>query len=186
MSAFDTCRATEARSMAILLRFLDDHDGRYVMTNKGALAKFLQDSIGDIIFNDAKLEMWTVECKAEEENKYGNFFLEHWSNKNLENKIDHAQHGSNPGWMIKLRTDFLFYHFLSSDDLYIIPFFRLKRWAFGHSVGAPNIYKYPPEKRQRKYQQSNDTWGYCVPIDVIGEEVGFKHVHPKQIPLPEF
>ena len=48
------------------------------------------------------------------------------------------------------------------DRLYFIPFKKLRRWAFHDH----NIYKWP-ERKQGKYQQLNDAWGRCVPIDVI-------------------
>lgn len=185
MNAYDAGRKVEAQSMAVLHPFLDETQGRWVMTAKGALARYLQETTGDLIFNDAGNRMWTVECKAEKENKTGNLFLEVWSNRNLDRRDDNAKYGSNPGWMLKLRADLLFYHFIDTDDLYIINLFELQRWAFGYENVAGSIWDYP-ERRQGKYVQANDTWGRCVPISTLQHELGqknFKHVHPRQIPL---
>jgi hypothetical protein len=182
MNAFNAGKKIEAQSMAILQRFLDDRDNRWVMTNKGPLARYLQEVLGDFIINTAKQECWTVECKAELENRYNNFFLETWSNRNLENRASHGERGSNPGWLKKCRADLLFYHFVGPDDLYIINLFRLQQWALGHGDVKGRMYDFP-EKPQSKYVQLNDTWGRCVPISVVKEEVGFRHVNPKQIPL---
>jgi len=182
MNDFQRCGAVEARSMAILIPFLSERaDGRLVMTNKGTLSRHLQETIGDALMSIDEGKMWSVECKAEEENKYGNFFLETWSNKNLDTRSNHARLGSNPGWLLKLRADLLFYHFLASDELYIINLFKLQQWAFGCSGQPGRLYDYRPEKKQGKYAQLNDTWGICVPIADIDRDVGFRLVHPEQI-----
>lgn len=180
MTSFEKAKNVELRSMQILTRFLDERENKWVATNKGPLSRFLQQVLGDFIINTAKQECWTVECKAEEENKYGNFFLETWSNRNLESRESHGERGSNPGWLHKLRADLLFYHFLKEDELYIINLFRLQQWAFGHSGKAGRIYAFP-ERAQSKYSQLNDTWGRCVPISVIRDEVGFRLAYPKQV-----
>jgi len=181
MNAFvDTCRI-ERESISILMPFLDHKaDGRVVLTHKGILARHLQETVGDALFNLPDGTIWGVEFKAEKENKHGNFFLETWSNKNLDNRKTHSERGSNPGWMMKLRADLLFYHFIESDELYIINFFRLKQWAFGCSGMAPNIYKFD-ERKQSKYLQHNDTWGRCVPIHIIAQTIGYRLIHPKKL-----
>lgn len=182
MNSFGRAQMVEARSMQILTRFLDDRGNKWVVTNKGPLARVLQETLGDFVINTVRQECWTVECKAEEENKYKNFFLETWSNRNLENRLSHGERGSNPGWLKKVRADLLFYHFLKSDELYIINLFRLQQWAFGHGDKPGRIYAFP-ERAQSKYSQANDTWGRCVPIDVIHREVDFRLVFPRQIEL---
>ncbi len=178
MNSFDDTRRVEARSLAILVPYLLEwSDGRLVLTSKGSLSRYLQETVGDLLMNQPSGHLHSVEFKAEQENKYGNFFLETWSNRNLEDKNSHAMRGSNVGWLAKLKADWLFYHFLGSDELFIMDLFKLQRWAFGANGAAGSIYKYP-EKPQSKYPQPNDTWGRCVPIEIIEDQVHFKRVRP--------
>jgi hypothetical protein len=98
------------------------------------------------------------EMKAEETAQHGNFFLETWSNRAL----------FKPGWMLTSQCDFLCYYFLD-EGLYVIDFGALRRWAFHER----RLYRYP-ERCQGKRRQRNDSWGRCVPVSVVGDEVGFK------------
>lgn len=180
MSGFRESQKVETRSRAILLPFLEEHsNGRFVVTDKGPLARAFQLQCGDVLFNDHAGRIRAVELKAEEEEKWGNFFLETWSNRNLDRMCDHCERGSNQGWLYHTRADTLFYHFLDTGRLYIIDLFKLKRWAFGYGTGAGRIYSFP-EKPQSKYSQLNDTHGRCVPISVVRSEVGFKVFYPQQ------
>jgi hypothetical protein len=186
MNAFDKlCRPIELQGMAILEPFLRQRaDGALVVLDKGPLARALQESTGDAIVQMPNRTAYAVEIKIETENKYGNAFLETWSNKNLRNRDNHARLGSNPGWMFKLKADLLFYYFLKNDELFVFDFFKLKRWAFGGAEGNERgrIYDFP-EKTQSKYTQLNDTWGRCVPFDVLRKEVGYAVIHPTQLAL---
>ena len=168
--------------MAILLPYLDNETGgRVVMTSKGVLARFLQITVGDALLNDRAGAVWSVEIKAEERHT-GNLFLETWSNKNLNEKPSYALRGSTMGWLFSCRADLLHYYFLDTDDLYVIPLFRLKRWAFGANKSAGRIYDFP-EVGQAKYSQLNDTHGRLVPIETIRQEVGLKHLKVRQLAL---
>lgn len=174
MNAFKDASLVEARGMKILLPFLDEQAGRgLVLTSKGSLARRLQLVAGDVLYNDKNDRLWAVEIKCEEENKFGNLFLETWSNRNLEDKANHSYHGSNQGWLHHCRADLLLYYFLDSDELYIIDLFSLKRWAFGCANTPGRIYGFD-EKPQAKRAQRNDTWGRCVPIAVLNRELGTK------------
>jgi hypothetical protein len=153
-----------------------------VVTSKGPLSKYVQEVIGDVIMNSDAETFWAIEIKTEQENRHHNFFLETWSNKNLDDKRSHAERGSNPGWLLKLRADVLFYYFLASDDLFIIDLFKLKRWAFGCNEHQGKIWEYD-EKLQGKSRQMNDTWGRCVPICVIRKEVGLTRTKVAQLQL---
>ncbi len=184
MNSFDKGRVVEARSFAILMPYLlEESGGRLVITNKGRLAPFLQETVGDLVMNmPSDGRMWSVECKAELENKWGRFFFETWSNRNLEDRDSHSYRGSTVGWLAKLRADLLFYHFIGSDELYIFDFFKLKCWAFGSGEDAGHLYQYK-ERRQSKYPQPNDTWGRCVPILDIKRDLNPKLIHPRQLTL---
>jgi hypothetical protein len=124
--------------------------------------------------------VWSIEIKVEQF-WTGNLFLETWSNRNLDDKASHAERGSRPGWMVSTRADLLASYFLDTDDLVVVPLFRLKRWAFG-SGEEGGIYAWP-EKRQARYAQANDTWGRCVPVEVLEREVGAKRMHVLQMAL---
>jgi hypothetical protein len=186
MSGFTKAQAVEARGLRILLPFLEEqsHEGRYVLTSKGRLAKHLQETVGDALFNSDVETIHSVEFKIEEKHT-GNLFIETWSNRNFDDKRDHAEYGPNPGWAHKLKADLLFYYFLDNDALYIINLFRLQQWAFGHHDVPGNIYRYR-EVPQGKYAQRNDTHGRLVPVVDLqkGLDPGaIRRTFPKQIEM---
>ncbi len=113
----------------------------------------------------------------------GNLFLETWSNRNLEDKASHAERGTTPGWLVTTRADVLLFYFLDTDSAVALPVFRLKRWAFGSGEHG-GVYAWP-ERRQRAYSQANDTWGRCVPVEVVEREVGAKRLSVRQMDLWE-
>jgi len=182
VNGFSAASKVEARALAILLPYLDEQaDGRVVLTSKGTLARFLQVTIGDVILNDKEGRVWSVELKAEEKHT-GNLFLETWSNKNLIDQQSHAARGSTIGWLYSCRADLLMYYFLDSDDLYIIPLLRLKRWAFGSNGRAGRIYAFQ-EVEQEKYEQMNDTYGRLIPIAALAKEIQFRQLRVRQLAL---
>jgi hypothetical protein len=158
MNAFEAGKSVEQRSREILHPFIQQRafNGQFVVTSKGPLARELQRSVGDLLYNTDAETVYSAEMKAEEENKWGRFFLEMWSNREW----------FTPGWMIYLKTDLLLYHFLKEDLLYPIPFMALRKWAFHRG----RIYAFP-ERQQSKYKQANDTWGRCVPIEILVREL---------------
>lgn len=158
MNGFDAARTVEQRSLKILLPFVQQRafNGQYVVTSKGPLARELQKTVGDVFYNSDPETIYSAEIKAEESKKHGNFFLETWSNRAR----------FTLGWMFNLKTDLLLYYFLEEDELYAIPFLKLRKWAFHDG----RIYQYP-ERQQAKYDQLNDTWGRCVPCQTICREL---------------
>lgn len=164
---------------------LKQSDGRLVVTDKGHLARFLQETVGDVLMNvGSEAKLWSAELKAEIRNAHGNFFFETWSNRNLEDRASHALRGSNVGCLAKSRADLLFYHFIEDDDCYIFDNFKLKRWAFGTNDQLGRLYDFK-ERRQSKYPQPNDTWGRCAPITVVCRELRPRLIHPLRLTLPE-
>jgi len=168
VTSFEKCCKVEQQAWSALLPLLKEKafDGRFVFTDKGRLSKLLQKIVGDAIFNDRKGTVWSIEVKAEKENKHGNFFLETWSNRKR----------YTPGWMFNCDADMLWYFFLDEMRLFAFYLPELKWWAFAKENGrglAGRIWDFPA-KRQSKYEQMNDTWGRCVPIAVIVEEVRHK------------
>jgi hypothetical protein len=96
------------------------------------------------------------EWKFEEEDRYGNFYFETYSNKSK----------NFPGWMFKnMKAQFLWYGFLDTGKVYLFDFIKLKEWF------KENYLTYK-EKPQGKYVQNNDTWGRPVSIKVM-KELGF-------------
>lgn len=193
MSAFQDTKEIERLAWADLEPLIRRraHRGQFVSTDKGRHSREMQKSIGDVISNagvgiahSAALrglgisvgDVVGTELKAEEEEKYGNFFLEEWSNKKWETL----------GWLHTLDTDLLWYYFLDTRNLYEISFHLLKKWweEEGRHCGYDL-------KRQRKHEQLNDTWGWCVPIaDVCAaipaikwsiDSDGFEYAHGDQI-----
>lgn len=171
MNAYDSARGVEAQANALIYPLIAEmSDGRFVVTNKGPLAKWLQECVGDVLLMDGDA-VRSVEIKAERKFTR-NVFLETFSNKNLEDRVSHAERGTNPGWMFKLKSDVLLYYFLDEDLLLWIDMFHLKRWMFGCSSapGAFNSGRFA-ERVQRTYQQLNDTHGLIVPIRTLYEEL---------------
>lgn len=171
MNAFDSARGIESQSMALLLPYLNEvSDGRLVLTSKGTLARWLQESVGDAMLMKGDVT-YAVEIKAEQKHT-GNVFLETWSNRNLEHKPGHASHGQSVGWLMKIRADLLLYYFIDKDVLYSFDVFELKRWMFGKgdSLGAWGSGRYR-ELCQRRYAQMNDTWGLLAPLRVLHDEM---------------
>ena len=175
MNAFDNARQIELAGKEDLVRFLEAQacSGRVVLTDKGPLSTFLQETVGDAVMNDRQMDTWGVEFKIEEKHT-GNLFLETWSN--LARR--------NPGWTVKLNADILLYYFLDCKHLYSISFQRLAKWAFGDSdafrqdqrvIGRSpgRIYDFP-ERKQRKRDQRNDTWGRVVPVTTLEKEIGLR------------
>ncbi len=172
MSAFDAASKVEARSWEILRPFVEvrSFDGRYVRTAKGRLARELQRTVGDVLYNHDDETVWSIEIKAEEKFT-GNLFIERWSNRSR----------FTPGWLETLNCDLLLYHFLGNDSLYGYNFYKLRQWFYwGENGRHPAAHNYPQVK-QRKYSQLNDTWGYLVPIDAIPKATAVGSWHPERM-----
>lgn len=158
MSGFTLAQAVEAKSVRILTPLLrkQSFNGQFVLVNKGRLGKEIQATAGDVIMNKAGGTFQTVEIKAEAEDIHGNLFLESWSNRSR----------WKPGWFLTIQSDWLLYHFVSDWKLYAVPFDDLRSWAFNRwRICDFN------EKPQGKYEQLNDTWGWCVPIATLRAEI---------------
>lgn len=183
MNAFASAQTVESRGKDLLKPWLHEQaaDGAVVWTTKGALSRELQDIFGDVLFNTQGERVWCVELKVEQ-TWTGRLFLEVWSNRNLENRDNHARLGSNVGWMMKQKADLLFYYFLDVDRLLVMPLFQLKRWAFGYGETPGQIWKYQ-QKKQGRYQQLNDTWGACVPVDDIARRVRVRQFSLRQLTM---
>jgi len=172
MSAFHKCKQVEAESFRQLEPLIERRalQGRFVTTAKGRLAADLQKKYGDVLMNRPNGDICAVEIKAEQQEKYGNFFFEEWSNRSRQ----------TAGWMRTLDVDWLLYHFLrdassSTGILYCIPFPDLQRWAYETPSRAnpplPGRLQDYELRRQEKWDQPNDTWGYAVNIWEFATEV---------------
>lgn len=168
MNAYEQARTVETKGRDRLMPFLIDRYDHVVVTDKGPLARYVQEVLGDVIVNQ-RGQMWTIEIKIEERHT-GNLFLETWSNRNLENRYNQKSLGSTLGWMHTCKADLLFYYFLDTDWLYMIDMFQLRRWAFGTNGRDGRCYSFP-EKGQGRYVQKNDTYGRIVPIKALFSEM---------------
>lgn len=161
--------------MAILEPYIRTiaHEGRYVWTAKGRLAKELQTEYGDLFLQAKQQQVFTLELKAEQQDKYGNVFLEEWSNRSRFKR----------GWMDSLNVDYLLYHFIDDDKVLVLNFQELKKWAYYcPSGGRPKLYEHPM-KPQSSREQLNDTWGVCVPIAALPGSVLIKAIKPSDFSL---
>lgn len=175
-NAFAIASGVEKKGMEVLLPYIRERslNGQLVTTEKGRLSMELQARYGDVLFNAKNGEVVAVEVKIEQRNKYGNLFLETWSNRNYQM--------SKRGWLDTLNADYIWYYFLDDDELYIIDFPRLWNWCYV----AGNIYNYP-EKEQKKYDQLNTTCGRVVPIEhlLAAQQDGGKIIAAVRAPLSE-
>lgn len=155
MNAFRKKQEIEKASLKILLPFVEQQGwgSHYVLTQEGKKSLEIQKIYGDILMNHLGA-LVCVEVKCEQENKFGNLYLETWSNRSR----------YTLGWMFTLQCDVLLYHFLSDDELYVLRFDKLREWAFHKQ----QIWKFE-EKPEGQSDQQNDTWGRCVPIKVLTE-----------------
>jgi len=182
VNAYAEASLVEHRGLAVLLPYLEEraYRGRLVSTAKGPLSRTLQKSFGDFFMNVDTETVRSLEIKVER-HWTGNLFLETWSNRNLDDREAHYEHGSTPGWLVTSRADLLLFYFLDTDDLITVPLLRLKRWAFD-SGPQGGIYGWP-ERPQRQYRQANDSWGRVVPVDHLEREVGAKRTQVMQLSL---
>jgi hypothetical protein len=159
LNRYEDCLTIEQVGKETVVPFIKRFlaEGAFVITDKGNLSEMLQRECGDAVANSHDGRVWGIEWKIEQENKYGNFFLETWSNRSR----------FKTGWMFNLNTDILLYFFIREQVLYSISFRKLRKWAFHDG----RIYSFE-EKMQKKTCQLNDTWGRCVPITVVEKEVG--------------
>lgn len=164
MNAFEQACRVEAEGAADLVAFLSRQSdgGRFVLTKKGRLAQDLQLAYGDA-FVSRDGNFYACEFKVER-TFTGNFFIETWSNRSRFRR----------GWLDHLDADLLLYFFIGSGELFIIPFQRLKEWAFGGMFPQERLYSFP-HVPQQKYRQANDTWGRLVPVSVVHQEVRFRY-----------
>lgn len=190
MNPFNRSKMIEAEAISRLTPFLCERTGtsqspgRFVLIDKGPLAKELQATIGDVLLTHRGTgRLVSVEVKAEQRHT-GNLFIECWSNLNLADEESWEARGSNPGWAWKMHPGLLFYYFLDTDTLYIIKGYRLWNWMHGQpsrsgAVGATRIHDF--ERKCTRSDQMNDTWGHIVPVRVIADEVGVQTVRPLDI-----
>lgn len=167
MSAWDDCRSLESASRQHLRTFLFPSlafEGRYVHVNKGEWSREFQVKHGDYVINSDDDTAWRLEHKCELANTHGNFFIETFSNKSA----------GNPGWFWKLEADLLMYHFLQEGEVYLLRLAALRSWLYAlGGDGHPNVHRYR-HKLQRKHQQLNDTWGYCVSVADVSASINVK------------
>lgn len=154
MNSFEKCQKIEELGYELIKPYLRQNFSEYVYVNtveRNELILAFQQNFGDLIVKKGKA-IFFIDIKTENEDKYGNFFLETWSNKKR----------NTPGWFpleAGVKADFVYYVFLKQKLLYILDLPKLRKWAFEEH----NIERYP-EKMQNKYDQLNDTWGRCVKI----------------------
>lgn len=163
--AFDACLTVEEQGLEILAPIVPEFYNQYVLIGGDSdLTVWIQENVGDMVARNPPSAPEIVDFKIEEFNKHKNFFLEMFSNKSRRTL----------GWFVTARYTKLWYFFLDTRQLFIIDFDSLKRWGRGPSKKGRRCRLIDfPLREQDKRKQMNDTWGRCVPIDVIREEVGF-------------
>lgn len=160
MNSYKYCQKVEEMGYELVKPYLRENFDEWVYVNtieRNELILAFQQNFGDLIVKKDK-SIYFIDLKTENEDKYGNLFLETWSNKKR----------NTAGWFspeLGVKADFVYYIFLQQKILYILDLPKLRKWAFEEG----NIQRYP-EKMQNKFDQLNDTWGRCVRIvDLINE-----------------
>lgn len=159
MNAYDEGRSVEAAGLIDILPYAKCvAEGAQVVLVDGH--EGLQRWKGDFLYQCRRRGARSVELKCEQENKYGNLFIETWSNR----------HDYRRGWFDYCGADELWYYFVTNKQLYRCSLLELKQWAKAQQFdGRPRLHCFP-EKQQGKYTQNNDTWGHCVPIRILLDE----------------
>lgn len=151
MSSYKQCLDIEKKGKDLVLNFYEGLNPCWLNSRK------LQEK-GDIYFPYQNLY---VELKCEAEDKYGNFFIETWSNYPI-----------NKGWFEKITADYIFYLFLDTGVIHIIKTKDLKDFMveYGHMF---------PEKNQYKNKQKNKTKGVCVKRSFYEKKYKIKKIETK-------
>jgi hypothetical protein len=161
MNSFIACQKIENMGYELVKPYLRTQFDEFVYVNteeRNELVLAFQQNFGDLIVKKGKA-IYFIDIKTENEDKYGNLFLETWSNKKR----------NTPGWFVPdvgVKADFVYYIFLKQKILYVLDLPKLRKWAFNDK----NLERYP-EKMQNKYDQLNDTWGRCVKINDLIKEL---------------
>lgn len=154
MNSFEQCRAIESESLPKVLKTLNTIYDCIIPTDDFKYHLTYQQYYGDYACIKKNILEY-VEVKTETNNKWGNFYLETWSNK-----------PENRGWFYKCLADYILYHFLEDNVIYM---FDLKK-AQEYINNNPDKYN---EKPQNKYNQKNKTYGLCVPVSDIMKHAGY-------------
>jgi hypothetical protein len=151
--------AVEALSRPIVLQWIGERvsEGRIVIDTNDFQAEetrlLLQKLCGDLIVQRPNGGFLNFELKSEKQNKYGNLFIETWSNRSRR----------TIGWAITSKCDCFLYHFVEDRVIYSIRNWkRFQAWCFDDG----NIYRFP-EREQKERNQPNDTWGRCIPVKLL-------------------
>lgn len=163
MNPFEEASGIENEALQILIPYCVSfcESKNQIVSTTGQL--FAQKFVGDLVAKFKSTDKAkSIEVKSEARNRYGNLFLESWSNKSM----------WSLGWLYTSQADLLWYYFVEDDELYVVRVEELRRWCFGFN-GEGNVYRYD-EKPQSKYTQRNDTWGWCVPIADLSGVSSFK------------
>src|SRR5690242_11102304 len=104
MSSFTECQKIESMGYDLIKPFLQKNFDEYVYVNteeRNELILAFQQNFGDLIVKKDKA-IFFIDIKTEIEDKYGNLFLETWSNKKR----------NTPGWVVLdtgVKADFVYY-----------------------------------------------------------------------------
>lgn len=163
MSSFDHCKELGERGIREIMPLIESlYDFEKIEVVPPDIELQFQD--GDVVVILQGGGRVTIEAKTEED-WTSRLYLEEHSNLSTGNR----------GWMHKSKAKLLFYYFLDRKLVYVIDLERLQRWAIDDddTMEEPKGNRTRlPLKKQGTHDQLNDTWGYCVPIDVIRKEVG--------------
>ena len=166
MTAFDDASEVEKRALLDLLPYLEwKCEAKPIVTHHQL---WLQKYAGDLLIRLPGQEK-CIELKAEQEDRYERLFLETWSNRSR----------FTVGWMFTSKADWLWYYFVDERRLFHVEFDGLKRWAFGEGESQGLIYSFD-ERKQKKRDQKNDTWGRAVPNTMLrrDESSDCGHIDP--------
>ena len=156
-TAFDNTRRIEQQAEELLTPLFDAVDPEW-----SKVTPLAEQFLG----RDYLLRGIHTELKAEQEERWHNFFLERWSDRITQRR----------GWLYTCTSPVLIYVFMDIKVAHAIDFQALQHWALDPQPNDddwPNVYAFKcPD--QKKYAQTNVTSGWCVPISVIQQALGDK------------
>lgn len=108
-----------------------------------------------------KEQMKMIEIKGDRYSHTGNFFIETDSNKNK----------GTPGCFMYCEADYIFYYFIDTGEINIMPMIRSRRWF------KSNIDRFEEKKLATKVGNGGmyTSAGRLVPKQIMRKELGLKH-----------
>jgi hypothetical protein len=157
MNAYESTQELAATGVAAVIAYLKNCPSISEITETVDVDE--QTYHGDVRLRMVEiLDKVYLEIKTEQTNPKGNLFLEHWSNKSTGRK----------GWIYNCEFDWLYYLFKDTKEAYLIDGKKFREFLKTEEFAKLE------ERKQRRRNQPNDSWGKLCPIKRL-IELGIAH-----------